>query len=148
MATRVAVLIPFLRHGTRPFLWLLRGFLSWEIMCHKVSHFSSRAKQQENQYQRFLPVLQSDVRQIGKCWGLGWWDSLAQVPSQGCSDACTVRTQNILATQPCEDQPTGDVWKEFWDGYLVDSTCLLPPIATSCFWKHSCHENCMVGHNL
>ena len=48
MATRVAVLIPFLRHGTRPFLWLLRGFLSWEIMCHKVSHFSSRAKQQEN----------------------------------------------------------------------------------------------------
>jgi len=42
-----------------------------------------------------------------------------KVPSQGCSDACTVRTQNILATQPCEDQPTGDVWKEFWDGYAA-----------------------------
>ena len=57
--------------------------------------------------------------------GLGWWDSLAalaQVPSQGCSDACTVQTQNILARQPCEDQPSGDVWKEFWDGYLVDTT--------------------------
>ena len=51
------------------------------------------------------------------------WDSLAQVPSQGCSNGCNIRTENILATQPCEDQTRGDVWKEFRDGCSVDLVC-------------------------
>ena len=43
VATPAAVLTPFLRHGTRPFLWP-RCFLSWKMMCHKASQFFSRAK--------------------------------------------------------------------------------------------------------
>ncbi|CAE7289940.1 VPS11 [Symbiodinium natans] len=40
-----------------------------------------------------------------------------RVQAAGCSVACTARALTILATQPCEDQPAGDAWEAFWDGY-------------------------------
>lgn len=44
---------------------------------------------------------------------------LFEVKAQGCADSCTARIEIALAEQPCEDQPIGEVWNEFWDGSLV-----------------------------
>eukprot|EP00435_Cladocopium_sp_Y103_P073536 s29_g44.t1 len=75
--------------------------------CENITHLCSRPDA------RLLRLMCGDTCGCTDPFSSPWH----KVPSQGCSDACTVRTQNILATQPCEDQPAGDVWKEFWDGY-------------------------------
>ena len=137
VATPAAVLIPFLRHGTRPFLWPLRGFGGRCVPCWPKFPMNKTTRNTMSVSSSF----RFSIRMFGRLANRGLrpeaWDGGTpwQVPSQGCPNGCNIRTENILATQPCEDQPRGDVWKEFRDGCSIDPACLHPPMATPCWME-------------
>ena len=64
---------------------------------------------------------------------------LFEVKAQGCADSCTARIEIALAEQPCEDQPIGEVWNEFWDGSLVG-------LASEARTEHTCTIACTQGN--
>ncbi|CAJ1327983.1 unnamed protein product [Effrenium voratum] len=41
-----------------------------------------------------------------------------KVPAHGCTDSCLQLARDEMATLPCQDQPIGPSWLNFWDTYI------------------------------
>jgi len=77
--------------------------------CDEGSHLCNRPDA------RALRLMCGDTCGCTDPYSSPWY----KVKAQGCADSCTARIEIALAEQPCEDQPIGEVWNEFWDGYAT-----------------------------